>query len=346
MPTVYDVPLRQLITSIFAATGAPALTARTVADSLVEADLAGHDSHGVIRVSEYLGEIRKGTLKPQAQPTIVGTTATTLQVHGNRGFGVVVATWAMEQLLAKGVGGIAAATITGCGHIGRAGVYPAMAAERGMIGLAFVNGGARQPRVVPYGGTRPVFGTNPLAAAVPQGAQPPIVLDFSTAVVAAGKIRVVRDRGELLPEGWILDREGRPSRQPQDYYDGGMLLPAAEHKGYALGLLVEILGGLLTGAGTPALPESGYEVGNGVLFIVVDIAAFRPLETFAAQVRDLVTVLHASAPEAGTGEVLLPGEPELRSRERRRVEGIPLAEATWHAILDAARTLDVTVEGF
>ena len=345
MPVLSAAYLHQVVSTIFQAAGTPGPAARVVADSLVEANLTGHDSHGVIRVVEYLNKIRQGRIDPQAKPEIVRETPTTLQVDGHWGFGQVIAAWTMERLIDKaGEHNLAAAAIFHCGHIGRVGTYPAMAAERGFIGLAFVNGGGTRPRVAPFGGIRPLFGTNPLAAAVPVEGQAPIVLDFSTSVVASGKIRVARDKGELVPEGWILDREGRATCRPQDYYDGGMLLPAAGHKGYALSVLVEVLGGLLTAAGTLILPGSGYEVGNGAFFLALNVEAFRPLAEFTAQVRELGGTIKATPSADEGGEVLLPGEPEQRMKARRLVEGIPIPDVTWQAIVDAAQSLDVEVQ--
>jgi len=343
MPVIDSVQLRTLAKAIFQAAGAPAAAAALVADALVEANLAGHDSRGVNRIVEYLGHIRGGRLDPAQQAEIIKETATTLLVDGHWGFGQISARWTMEQLIEKArIQHMAAAGIFNCGHVGLVGTYPEMAAEHGMIGLAFVSGGGSKPRVAPFGGTRAAFGTNPLAAAFPVKDGRPIVLDFSTAVVASGKIRVLRDKGESLPDGWILDREGRPSRDPADYYDGGMLLPAAGHKGYALGLLVEVLGGLLTGAGSLILPESGYKVGNGVFFMAVDVNAFRPVEELAQQVRELgetVTAIPSMKPYNG---VVLPGEIERRVREQRLTEGIPVPQATWEKILSAAADLGVS----
>ena len=344
MPVLSAAYLQRGVSEIFQAAGAPDSAARVVADSLVEANLTGHDSHGVIRVVEYLNKIREGKIDPRAKPEIVRETPTTLLVDGLWGFGQVIAAWTMEQLIRKTAEHhLVAAGIFHCGHIGRVGTYPTMAAERGFISLAFVSGGGTQPRVAPFGGVRPVFGTNPLAAAVPVEGQSPIVLDFSTSVVASGKIRVARDKGAEVPEGWILDREGLPTRHPQDYYDGGMLLPAAGHKGYALSLLVEVLGGLLTGAGTLILPGSGYEVGNGVFFLVLNVGAFRSLATFTTQVRELGQTIKATPPAVEGGEVLLPGEPEQRMKERRLAEGILISDVTWQAIVDAARSVGVEV---
>jgi len=336
--------LGEVISAIFVALGAPSSVAKTVSNSLVEANLMGHDSHGVIRVIDYLKKIADGKINPQAEPEIVRETATTLLVDGHWGFGQVVADWTMERVIERAAErNLAAAGILHCGHVGRVGAYPAKAARRGFIGFAFVNGGGVHPVVVPFGGKRPVFDTNPLAAAVPIESRDPLVLDFATSVVASGKIRIASLEGEEIPEGWIIDREGQATRRPEDYYNGGMLLPAAGHKGYALGLLVEILGGLLTGAGAPILPESGYQVGNGVFFLVLNIAAFRPLAEFTAQVHKLGETIKLTPPTVKGGEVLLPGEPEQKAREHRLTDGIHISDKTWEKIVQEARDLGLKV---
>ena len=344
MPRLSSAQLREVTCNIFRAAGAPDDVATIVAESLVEADLTGHDSHGIVRIIEYLDQIRTGRLNPQAKAEIVRETPTTLLVDGHWAFGQVTARWAMNQVIGKAAQCfVAAAGIYHCGHIGRVGPYTAIAAEQGFVGMAFVNGGGTQPRVAPFGGIRPVFGTNPLAAAVPVEGRAPIVLDFSTSVVASGKIRIAREKGEEVPEGWILDRAGQPTRRPQDYYDGGMLLPAAGHKGYALGLLIEVLGGLLTGAGTAILPESGYAVGNGVFFLALNVEAFRPPTEFAREIRKFSETIKATPPMGGDGEVFLPGEPEQNTRARRLAEGIHIPDETWKTIVEEARGVGVLV---
>jgi len=344
MLTFDSAYLRTMAVRVFRAAGAAEPVAVTVADALVDASLVGHDSHGIIRIVEYVQQIRSGTVDPAAQPEIVKETSTTLLVDGHWGFGQVTARWTMGKVIAKAkVHHIACAGIHRCGHIGLAGSYPAMAAQEGLIGLAFVNGGGSEPRVAPFGGSRPVFGTNPLAAAIPTKDSSPILLDFSTAAVASGKIRIIRDKGELLPDGWILDREGSPSRLPEDYYQGGMLLTAAGHKGYGLSILVEVLGGLLTSAGSLILPDSGYKVGNGVFLLALNVEAFRPLDVFLDQVAELSAAVKA-VPPLGEGEaVMLPGEIEQTTRKCRLAEGIPVSEGTWAKISNAARELGVEI---
>ena len=343
MPRLTADELRLVTREIFRAVGASDDDAATVADSLVDAEAAGHASHGLNRVAEYLKHIRAGKVVPDAQPEIVGGRGAAIVVDGHWGFGQVVARrateWLIERTLEHGAGAVA---IRRCAHVGRAGVYPEMAAERGLVSLAFVNGGGSEPRVAPHGGARAVFGTNPIAAAVPVAGAPPVVMDFSTAVVASGKIRVLRDSGGPLPEGWILDSAGRPSTDPADYYDGGMLLPAAGHKGYALCLLVDLLAGCVTGAGSLAVPDSGYEVGNGMFMQAFDANAFMPLADLTGSTAALADAVRSAPPAAGFDEVLLPGDPERAAAGEAERDGVDVADGTWEAVLQAADELGVS----
>jgi len=342
MPLLNAGELAIFVDQILRAAGTPAAHSMVVSKSLVEANLAGHDSHGVIRVKEYLKAIRVGTIIPKAEPQIANETNTTLMVDGGRGFGQVVADWTTERLLVKAAEhGMAAGGIFNCGHIGRLGSYVQQAAEKGFVALAFVNGGGSEPRVAPYGGQRAVLGTNPIAAGIPAAEGAPVVIDFSTAAVASGKIRVATDKGEMLPSGWIIDRDGKSSCDPRDYYDGGALLPAAGHKGYGLAVLVEALGGLLSGAGSPTLAGWGSATTNGVMIWVLDVRRFQPLERFRADVESLGAVLRAVPPTDPEYPVMIPGEPELRTAAERRTRGVVLPSSTWDGIVEAAMQLNV-----
>lgn len=335
--------LKELATAIFEHLGTPASAARCVAESLVEANLAGHASHGVIRIKEYALAVKEGRIAPGAEPTVISESGRSLKVDGGGGFGQVVANWTIERLLSKADEyEMASGGIANCGHVGRLGPYVQRAAEEGFVALAFVNGGANQPRLAPFGGAQPVFGTNPLAAGIPGGKHGPIVMDFSTAAIAAGKIRVARDSGELLPAGCILDREGNPSRNPEDYYGGGMLLPSAGHKGYGLAVLVEVMAGLLSGAGSPILSGWKTATTNGVFFWLLKVGAFRPLEEFRQDMTRLGEVIKETRPMDGVTEVLLPGEPEQRMRTAVSEKGIELPNATWQAIVDLVESFDLS----
>ncbi len=313
MPKLQPDVLSSLVSRIFQAAGAPADLARLVADSLVTSDMVGHESHGVVRVRQYLDSITRGDLDPKATPVLAHENGGVFTVDARRSFGQVAAHWAMEQAIAKAKQhGLAAAGLFNCGHVGRLGEWVQMAADREAIALAFCNGGGARGIVAPFGGAERMLGTNPIAAAVPLGeTKSPMVLDFATSAVAEGKVRVARNRGKSIPEGWILNSNGLPSTNPADLYDNGMLLPAATHKGYALSLLVEILGGILTGTGTPVLP--GFRPGNGVLFLVLDIGAFQPFAAFIESSSQLAARVKSVPPAPGFSEVLLPGEPEQRA---------------------------------
>lgn len=341
MPVIKPETLSDLVCRIFQAAGAPEDNAWLVANSLVASNLAGHDSHGVIRVRQYLDSITAGDMDPVAEPVISHETAVITMVDGRWGFGQVAAHFAMRVTIEKArAQGLAATGLFNCTHVGRLGEWVEMAANEGLIGLAFCNGGRRGGNVAPYGGAARLLGTNPIAAAVPLAGRPPVVLDFATSTVAEGKLRVARNQGRSIPEGWIMGSDGRPTTRPEDYYAGGVLLPAAGHKGYGLSLLVEFLGGILTGRGCPAFPD--FVPGNGVFFLALDIGAFRPAEAFLADAAALCEAVKAVPLAAGFDEVLLPGEPEQRTVERRRAEGIAVDDVTWEHLKTAAEELGVT----
>ncbi len=336
--------LRATTAAILRAAGAGDDEAETVAAGLVDAELAGHESHGLVRVSEYLRHIREGLVVPGAEPEIVHDGGGALVIDGHWGFGHVVMARATEWLIERThQHGVAAVAVRRCAHVGRVGAYPERAADRGLVAFAFVNGGGVEPRVAPFGGRQAVFGTNPIAAAVPIPGSSPVVMDFSTATVASGKIRILRDRGESLPPGWILDADGLPSTDAADYYAGGTLRTMADHKGYALCLLVELLAGCVAGAGSVAVPDSGYRLGNGVFLQAIDVTAFMDVERFAALAGSLVDVVRATPPAPGHERVLLPGDPERNSTQRHLTDGCDVAESTWERMAAAADELGITL---
>jgi len=304
----------------------------------------GHDSHGVIRIPSYLRKISDGQIVPQAQPEVVRETPTTALIDGHWAFGQMVAARGMEIAIAKAQEqNMAAVGMFHCPHIGRVGEYPAMAAQQGMIGLTVCNSGPPGGNVAPFGGRKPFFSTNPLALAVPAGEHSPLLLDFATSVVAEGKVRVARNRGKQIPEGWIIDSEGRASTDPRDLYEGGALLPFGRHKGYGLALFVDILGGILTGAGCTSMPD--YDGGNGTFLMTIDPRTFRPLADFKAYVDQLFTAIKEVSLAPDVEEILIPGEIEYRTQAQREREGIFVEEVTWAQIAEAAQRLEVDVEG-
>ncbi len=338
MHVISDTELRRFVTAILEAAGTPADHAALVADSLVEANLSGHDSHGVIRVSQYIDNIREGTLIPDARPAVVARHGATAQVDAHWGWGPPAALLASDTAIEVAREyGVAAVTVRRCNHIGRVGLYTGHIAEAGMAGIALANVRAW---VAPYGGRARMMGTNPLSWAVPRApGQPPLVLDFATSKLAEGKVRVARDKELPVPPGVIVDREGHPTQTPQDLYDGGALLPFGEHKGYGISIMIELLGGILAGQGPSVLPSFAH--GNGTLLFALNIEVFAPLDTFIEQTEAYAARLKASLPSEGSAGVLLPGEPEQMSQAQRRAEGIPLPDQTWARLQDTARSLGV-----
>ncbi|MBS7628310.1 Ldh family oxidoreductase [Candidatus Bathyarchaeota archaeon] len=332
--------MRRVSSDIFLALGAPKEGANLVADLLVRANLAGVDSHGIIRIPSYVKEIEEHRIVPGSKPKVVKDMATITILDGNRGFGQVVALKAMELAIEKaGRKGLAATGAYNCGHIGRLADYAILAAERNMIGLVMTPGGRW---VAPWGGMEAILGISPISIAIPAGKYKPFVLDMSSGVAAAGKIRVKAVRGEKLPLGWIIDKDGKPSTNPEDLEKGGAILPIGGdvgYKGHGLSLIVEFMCGPLLG-----FKELTKGPGKGIFMMALNIEDFTPIEEFKTGVDSYIETVKASRLAQGYREILIPGEPEFREDERRRREGIYVEEATWDEIVKIARRLKVEIE--
>jgi len=339
MPHLYPhQQVASLGAQLFQAHGAAEEEARTATDALVESSLMGHDSHGVLRIPEYLDFLEDGSLRPRASIEVAKTGATTARVDCGYGFGAVGGARAMSVAFEMaGEHGTSCVSTWRCNHVGRLGAYVQMAADAGMIALATCNSPVYGHFVLPFGGREGRLATNPIAYGVPTGSDP-IVADFSTSVAPEGKIRFYRNQGRAVPEGWILDADGRPTTDPGAFYGPprGGILPlggAAGHKGFALSLLVEILGSALAGVST-----TDREVrGNGVCFVVIDPSRFCPLEQFRKLLDETIAYIKSSTPAPGCEEVLVPGELEFRTRRQRLREGIPIDEPTRAALSSWAR---------
>jgi uncharacterized oxidoreductase len=313
-----------------------------LARHLVGSNLAGHDSHGVIRVAQYVGDADQGLLVPSARPAIARETPVACLVDARRGFGQHSTMFALEWAMARArQHGVAMAAVRHSTHIGRLGEYVERAAAVGLIGIVTV--GAVGPGiggVVPFGGRTRFLGTNPWALSVP-GKTRALLFDAATSTVAEGKVRVARAAGKPLPPDAILDRDGRPTRDAAEFYAGGALLPLggtlAGHKGYGLGLASALLGALgMIGDAHPTLvgaapPEGADTRGRvaGVFLQAIDPACFGDAAAYRELVDEALAAAKREAPAAGVAEVLVPGEPEERARARRTRDGIPLAAATW-----------------
>jgi LDH2 family malate/lactate/ureidoglycolate dehydrogenase len=329
-------------TTVLEALGASPVTAQTVADSLVQSNLVGHDSHGIVRLLQYSEWVRNGQIRPRAVPGVVKQRGATILVDGAWGFGQPAARLATDAVISAATSsGLAVACISSCNHIGRLGEYVALAAGAGLMGMAFCNAG---PVVAPFGGSGRVMGTNPIAWAVPRAGDACIVLDFATANVAEGKLKIALADGQTVGPGSILDVDGRPTVQPADFYAGGALVPFGAHKGSGLSMLIEVTSGILSGMG--ASPGSNYQGGNGTLILALDVSAFLPLEQYVDEVESFCRDAKRIGGGASGQEILLPGEIEARTREDRIVNGVRVGPQIRRQITTLADDLGVDIGAF
>ena len=344
MPTFTAEQLEKVCFNILKAAGVSSDKAEKVVNSLVASNLVGHDSHGIIRLPEYLERIEKGYIKPRARIVVVRETPSIALLDGNWGFGQIIAEKGMKMAIEKAkTTSIGAVGVFHCNHIGRLGEYSMMAVEHGMIGLIMCNSGLRGGLMSPYGGKTRRLGSNAISVAVPARKEKPFLLDFATSVVSEGKIRVSHYRGEQIPTGWILDKNGHPTNNPRDLYIGGMLLPFGAYKGYGLSLLVEMLGGALTGTGCTSSKE--FETGsNGTFMMAINVSSFTPLDKFTRRIDDLLKKIKRTPPAPGHSEVLIPGERGFRTEEHRLKEGIFVSDQTWKLISKAAEDLGLDLK--
>ncbi|MFQ5956062.1 MAG: Ldh family oxidoreductase, partial [Kiloniellales bacterium] len=286
--------LQRVGSAIFVAAGCAEAEAELVARYLVKANLVGHDSHGIIRVPQYVQQLAEGRIQANQSPTVVSDAGAAVILDGNLGFGQVMGEQAVIHGLAKArQHGVSLVGLRNVAHLGRIGDWAELAAEAGVISLHFVNI-LDAPWVAPFGGRERRLSTNPLACGIPAADGPPVIADFATCAVAEGKIRVARNKGLKLPEGSILDREGRPSTNPQDVYEGGAILPIAGHKGHALAIIVDLLAGTLSGGGS-ANPEVTGNRSN-MLSLFVDPGVFADADAVARETGRFVEWIKSSAP--------------------------------------------------
>lgn len=342
MPVVPAERLRALATDLLVGAEVPREEAEIVARHCIDANLVGHDSHGIIQIPTYIDRVRRGHIVPGAPWVIVQETATTTVVDGHWGFGYVVNERAMRLTIEKAEkSGVAAATVFRQGHIGRLASYPLIAVEAGMIGMIFADSGRSPKGVAPFGGREARLGTNPWSIAVPSTLEGPLFIDMATSAVALGKVALARARGKEVPRGWIVDKDGVMSTDPNALFAGGALLPlggATEgYKGYGLAVIGEILCGLLTGLGYGVEPTGRHN--DGCFMAVFKVDAFRPLAEFREQVAEFAQYLKATPPSEGSSGVLYPGEVEHRTAVERRERGIEVEDATWGKLGELAGEL-------
>jgi uncharacterized oxidoreductase len=332
MPVVVKADkLTQICTDLVVGAGASREEAECVSKGCVLANLTGHDSHGVIAIPTYIDRVDKGHIVPGAPFTIVQETPTTTVVDGNWGFGFVVAERAMKMTIEKAKkSNVAACTILRQSHVGRVGAYPIMAAKEGMIAIMTADSGRSPKAVAPFGGAEARVGTNPLSIAIPSNLDGAFCLDMATSSVAAGKINLAIAKGTSIPTGWIVDKDGNPTTNPNDFKNGGVLLPLGGeegHKGYGLSAMIEILSAILPGLGFGVDPTGRHN--DGCFIACFNVEAFRPLATFKKDVTEFAQYLKATKPQKGVKEILYPGEIEWRREQDRLKNGIEVDDKTW-----------------
>jgi uncharacterized oxidoreductase len=336
--------LKRLTAAVFEAGGCQRPEAERIARYLVEANLVGHDSHGVIRVPTYIDWLRSGKVLANQTIEIVLENETLAVVDGKFGFGQTVGEQAMRLGIDKSARyGVAVVALRNAGHLGRIGDWPLMAARAGKLSLHFVNTSGAGILVAPFGGINRRLSANPIAAGVPVPGGPPILLDMSACTIAEGKIRVALNKGVSVPDNCLIDPEGRPTNDPKVFYGPppGAILPIAGHKGYGLSVLCELLAGALAGGGC-SNPANAGRVVNGMLSIFLDRSFFRTEDEFAAEVNRFIGWVKSSAKAAPDGDILMPGEIEERTKARRLRDGIDLDPTTWKQIVETCAKVGVS----
>lgn len=344
MPLLRAPEIRDFAGRCFAQAGFPEDEAQLIARLLVEANLTGHETHGIRQIPRYLKAVRSGEVNAGAPVTVLQETPATALLDAHRTLGFVGATKAVELAIAKArETKVAAVAVRNLNHVGRVGAYPEMAAAQGLVCLAFTNAQGAGKSVAPFGGLGRWIGTNPLAAAFPGPRGFPILLDFATSATAANKIRVAHTRGKPTGPGWIVDERGQATTDPKVFMDGrGNQLPLGGdqgHKGFGLAVMVDILGGILAGAGAANAPTT--VLNNGTFLICIDPAAFVAGDDYARALGDLIDYLHAAPPAPGKSGVILPGEYEHRNRVRQSRDGFEVEEEIWRSIVEAAQAVHV-----
>lgn len=343
-------PLQAFALAVFRKLGADPDVADEVSRHLVRANLSGHDSHGVIRITQYVAESERGELAPTARPAILRETPVTALIDARRCFGHFATMYATDWCLRRArTHGVGMAAIRQVPHIGRLGEYAERIVGEGLIGIVTVgSAGAGVGGVVPLGGRERFVGTNPWAFAFP-GRTRAMVFDAATSALAEGKVRFARAKGAPLPPGSIQDRDGRPSQTPDDFYAGGALLPLggtlSGHKGYGLGLASAMVSGLgmIDEPGPMLIWASGPDTRGritGAFVQVIDPASFGDPEHYRDMVEATLGAAKRVAPADGYEEVLYPGEPEERARAARGRDGIVLPPATWADLRQVSQRFD------
>jgi LDH2 family malate/lactate/ureidoglycolate dehydrogenase len=328
-PRVKPDRLLDFCAAVYASVGMPKADARLVADTLVQADLWGHQSHGVLRLGWYLDRVRNKVMNPVTKPKFVVDAGAIALIDGHDGVGHVLTVLATKEAVKRAKKhGIGAVGVRNSNHFGTCMYYTMMGARAGCVMFLTTNGG---PAMAPWGGRKKIIGTNPWSVAAPVGKRAPFVVDMANTGVARGKIYLARNKRLPIPLGWAINNAGEPTTDPQEAIDG-IILPMAEHKGYAIATMVDVLSGVLTGSGFLSNVHSPYKTAEksncGHLMIALDVKAFQPLKKFNARMEQFADEIKAVPTAKGFDEVFYPGEIEANNDKRNRRDGIPFPDDT------------------
>ena len=343
MPTISHDRLRKYGAAIFAAAGFPPDQGQDVTDHLVDSNLVGHDSHGIIRLPGYITSVREGNMKPVGTLKIVRESPVSLVIDAQQMQGIVLAKKAMEMAVERAqeytFGAVAVHRST---HIGRLGAFPPIAAEQDCIGLLMLNGGG--PFTAPFGGTGRRLPPNPLAFSAPRAGGGPLMLDMTTSMVAGGKVEVQRARGLPVPDDWLIDAEGNAVLDPNVFMAReAAMLPvggSVGHKGYGLGMMIDAIAGGLSWAGCSADPPT--RGASGWLALAIKIDSFIDADEYKQEVEKLVEWVRSSPKVPGVKRIYYPGEIEEERRQNRLEQGIPIEESTWSRIVESGEAVGVS----
>ena len=345
--------LTDFLAASFVAAGCSAAEGKRIADNLVDANLTGHDSHGVIRMPRYLTWLKTGNLYADQELSVISDNGPLIIVDGNFGFGQTVGPLAVSRGIARAAEtGISVVALRHAGHLGRIGAFAEVAAKAGQVSIHFVNV-AGSVLVAPFGGTERRMSTAPVAIGMPRQDQPPVILDFATSLVAEGKVLVAAKGGKPLPDGSLIGPDGLsndpallygdadPAVSPNSRNGPGALTAMGAHKGSGLSFMCELLAGALTGSGATGTHHK--RIFNGMLSIYMAVERFDTEDGLAQELKRYIDFFKSARPVDPAGEVLVPGEPELRNRTRRLRDGITLSADAWSAISGAGGDLGVPV---
>lgn len=345
MKHIKDDKLRRFVSAVFAKAGSSTHEADMIAKRLVDSNLMGHDSHGVVRVTSYIGWLKEGKIATNRHVNVLAESDAFAILDGQGGYGQVLGGEAMAIGIAKArKTGVALVALRHAHHLGRIGDWAETCAEAGCASIHFVNVVHVGGLVAPWGGIERRMSTNPFCCGMPLAGKEPIILDFATSKVAEGKVQVARNKQVDLPEGCVIDGNGKPSLNPSDLYGPppGALMPFGDHKGYGLAFFCDLLAGALSGGGCnhDGHPNLG-TVHNNMMSIIIDLARVGDAGVMNAEAQAFVDWMKKCKPSSHNGEVMAPGEPERKTRAERLAKGVPLDDNTIAQMKDAARSVGV-----